>query len=202
MGSTVELVARVVTVVTCLSLLAAAMAVLAREHLFARPEPIERRMGPLALVNYLGIALFILVGLASATTNGGTLRDVLELAGTVLRLIGILVLWAAGLLAIWGIRTMGKHLVSDAEVRPDTELVVSGPFGLVRHPMYLFVLLLWAGGGLTLLSWVLAIGFVALVPAFYLRAREEEYLLTRHFGAAYTAYAARVPMLLPRPRRR
>jgi protein-S-isoprenylcysteine O-methyltransferase Ste14 len=202
MESTVEFVARAVTVATGLSLLAAAMAVLAREHLVARPEPIERRMGPLALVNYLGIALFIVVGLATATTIGGTLRNVLEPLGTALRLVGVLVLWAAGMLAVWGIRTMGKHLVSDAEVRPDTELVVRGPFGLVRHPMYLSVLLLWAGGGLALLSWVMAVGFVAFVPAFYLRAREEEDLLTRHFGAAYTAYAAQVPMLLPRPRRR
>ena len=118
-----------------------------------------------------------------------------------LRIAGILVLWVAGLLAVWGIRTMGRHLVSPAEVRPDTELVTTGPFGLVRHPMYLSILLLWAGGALALLGWVLAIGFVLLVPAFYLRARTEEGLLTRHFGDTYTAYAARVPMLLPGLRR-
>jgi protein-S-isoprenylcysteine O-methyltransferase Ste14 len=49
---------------------------------------------------------------------------------------------------------MGKHLVAPAEVRPDTELVTTGPFGLVRHPMYLSVLMLWAGGMLALLSWL------------------------------------------------
>jgi protein-S-isoprenylcysteine O-methyltransferase Ste14 len=40
-----------------------------------------------------------------------------------------------------------------------------------------------------------------LVPAFCLRARAEEGLLTRHFGDAYTTYAARVPMLVPRLRK-
>jgi protein-S-isoprenylcysteine O-methyltransferase Ste14 len=91
--------------------------------------------------------------------------------------------------------------VAPVEVRPDTELVTTGAFAMVRHPLYDSILLLWAGGTLALLNCVLGAGFVALIPAFYLRARAEEALLTRHFGDAYTTYAARVPMLLPRLRR-
>jgi protein-S-isoprenylcysteine O-methyltransferase Ste14 len=97
---------------------------------------------------------------------------------------------------------MGRHLVAPAEVRPDTELVTVGAFGTVRHPLYDSVLLLWAGASLALMSIVMSAGFVALIPAFYLRARAEEGLLARHFGDAWTAYAERVPMLLPRLRGR
>jgi protein-S-isoprenylcysteine O-methyltransferase Ste14 len=201
MAITVELAARVVVTAACLSQLAAGVAVFIRERADSRPAPTERAKGPIAVVNYAGIAFFILVGLAVAITGSGALTSVAEPLGDALRIAGILVLWVAGLLAVWGIRTMGRHLVSPAEVRPDTELVTTGPFGLVRHPMYLSILLLWAGGALALLGWVLAVGFVLLVPAFYLRARTEEGLLTRHFGDAYTAYAARVPMLLPGLRR-
>ena len=201
MAITVELAARVIVTAACLSQLAAGVAVFIRERAASRPAPTERATGPIALVNYAGIAFFVLVGLAVAITGAGALTGVAEPLGDALRIAGILVLWVAGLLAVWGIRTMGRHLVSPAEVRPDTELVTTGPFGLVRHPMYLSILLLWAGGALALLGWVLAVGFVLLVPAFYLRARTEEGLLTRHFGDAYTAYAARVPMLLPGLRR-
>ena len=197
-----ELVARVVVIAACLSQLLAGIAVLIREHIDSRPAPLERETGPLALVNYAGIALFVMVGLMAAITNGATLGSLAEPLGAVVRAAGILVLWAAGILAVWGIRTMGRHLVSKAEVRPDTELVTGGPFGLIRHPLYLSVLMLWAGGALALLNWALAIGAIVLVPAFYARARVEERLLSRHFGDAYTAYAARVPMLLPRFRRR
>jgi protein-S-isoprenylcysteine O-methyltransferase Ste14 len=197
MDITVELAARVVVIAACLSQLTAGVAVLVREHVASRPAPIERQAGPLALVNYVGIALFIVVGLAVAVTGGGTLSGRAEPLAGALRVAGIAVLCTAGLLATWGIRAMGKHLVSDAEVRPDTELVTTGPFELVRHPLYLSVLMLWAGGTLALLSPVLAIGLVVLVPAFWLRARAEERLFTRHFGSAYTAYAARVPMFLP-----
>jgi protein-S-isoprenylcysteine O-methyltransferase Ste14 len=201
MDLTIELVARVGVVAACLSQLTAGVAVLIRERVDARPAPVERAGGALALVNYVGIAMFIFVGLAVAITNGGALRSLTQPLADGLRIAGILVLWAAGLLAIWGVRTMGRQLVSPAEVRPDTELVTTGAFGLVRHPLYDSVMLLWAGGSLALLSYVLGAGFLLLVPAFYLRARAEEDILTRHFGDAYAAYAAGVPMLVPRLRR-
>lgn len=202
MDVTVELVARAVTIGACLGQLVAGVAVLIRERMVSRPAPIERETGPLGLVNYAGISLFIVVGLAVAVTGHGALARLAEPLGAVLRLIGMAVLVDAGVVAGWAVRAMGRHLVAPAEVRPDTELVTAGPFGVIRHPLYMSVLMLWAGGTLALLSPILAIGLAALVPAFYLRARAEERMLTRHFGAAYTAYAARVPMLLPRIRGR
>src|SRR5664280_2139604 len=68
---TIELVARVAVVAACLSQLAAGVAVLIRERVEARPAPVERAVGPVALVNYVGIAMFIFVGLAVAITNFG-----------------------------------------------------------------------------------------------------------------------------------
>jgi protein-S-isoprenylcysteine O-methyltransferase Ste14 len=201
MDLTVESVARVVVVVACLSQLTAGVAVLIREWAEARPAPVERAGGPLALVNYIGILMFVFLGLALAITNGGAFLSLTQPLADGLRIAGILVLGAAGLLSVWGVRTMGRQLVSPAEVRPDTELVTTGAFGLVRHPLYDSVLMLWAGGTLALLNYVLGAGFLLLVPAFYMRARVEEVILTRHFGEAYAAYAARVPMLLPRLRR-
>jgi protein-S-isoprenylcysteine O-methyltransferase Ste14 len=201
MDLTIELVARVVVVAACLSQLTAGVAVLIREWSEARPAPVERAGGPLALVNYVGILMFVFVGLAAAITNGGAWLGLTQPLADGLRIAGILVLGAAGLLSTWGVRTMGRQLVSPAEVRPDTELVTTGAFGLVRHPLYDSVLMLWAGGALALLNYVLGAGFLLLVPAFYLRARAEEAILAHHFGEAYAAYAARVPMLLPRLRR-
>lgn len=198
MDVTIELVARVVAIGACLGQLAAGLAVLNREHREKRPAPLERENGPLGLVNYVGIALFIVLGLAVATTGVGAIAGLAEPLGAAFRALGMAVLVGAGIVAAWGVRTMGKHLVSPAEVRPDTELITTGPFGLVRHPLYLSVLMLWTGGALALLSPILAIGLALLLPAFYLRAQVEERMLTRHFGASYAAYAGHVPMLLPR----
>jgi protein-S-isoprenylcysteine O-methyltransferase Ste14 len=199
---TIELVARFVVLATSASLALGVAGVLARTLLSRRPMPAERLGGPIGYVNHAGLAGFMLLGALVATT-GVTAVDVAEWPlANALRLGGVVLLWAGGLLAAWGGRAMGRHLVGAAEVRPDTELVTDGPFGLVRHPMYDSILLLWAGGGCALLSPAFAAGLVVLVPGLWLRARAEERLLVRHFGAAYESYAARVPMLVPRPGRR
>ena len=192
----VELAARAL-VLACALLLAIGMGVLAFEELSGRPEPVERDRGPLALVNFVGIIGFIVLGIPSAVAMVATLQALAEPADAAIRLVGIALLLASGLFEVWGIRSMGRQMASAAEVRPDTVLVTGGAFGVVRHPLYLSVLLLWAGGALSLLSWAMAVEWLLLVPAFVGRARVEERLLTRHFGEAYGAYAARVPMLVP-----
>jgi len=194
---TVELAARALVLACALSLLAVGMGVLAFEELSRRPEPVERDRGPLALVNFVGIIGFIVVAIPSAVAMVATLQALAEPADAAIRLVGIALLLASGLFEVWGIRSMGRQMASAAEVRPDTVLVTGGAFGVVRHPLYLSVLLLWAGGALSLLSWAMAVAWLLLVPAFVARARVEERLLSRHFGEAYSAYAARVPMLLP-----
>lgn len=197
MELTLELVSRLIVIASALSLLVFGLSILAVERLGRRSAPVERATGPVALVNYVGILGFVAVGFVSGATMLGTIpapTDPLHLAIAVL---GIALVMAAGLLAAWGYRTLGRQFSSDAEVRPDTVLVTRGAFGLVRHPMYLAVLLLWVGSALALLSPLMALCLVALLPAFVVRALAEERLLTRHFGSAYDAYAARVPMLVP-----
>jgi protein-S-isoprenylcysteine O-methyltransferase Ste14 len=181
---------------TGVALALAGCVVLIREHTVARPPRIELHVGPLALVNYAAIGLYAILGPAiaiwgSPPGNEDPLRGAARAAG-------IAMLAVASLVEIWAIAVMGRHLVSEAEVRPDTELITGGPFGLVRHPLFSSLLLLWAGAAAALLSPALAAGFVILSPAFYLRARVEERMLTRHFGDAYLDYATCVPMFLPR----
>jgi protein-S-isoprenylcysteine O-methyltransferase Ste14 len=197
MELTVDLVVRFAVLASALSLLAFGLAILAVERLSRRPAPVERVTGPVALVNYVGILGFVVVGLVSSVTMLGTLPAPAGPIHTAIAAAGIVLLVAAGLFAIWGYRSLGRQFASDAEVRPDTVLVTTGAFRLVRHPMYLAVLLLWAGSALALLSALMALCWVALLPAFVARSRAEERLLAHYFGSAYDAYAARVPMLVP-----
>jgi protein-S-isoprenylcysteine O-methyltransferase Ste14 len=198
MGPVVESVARIAVAMTSLSLAVVGLAELTWEARRSRPKPVRRDTGPLATVNFAGIGGFVLAGMGTALSMAGTI-PLPGRAGLATRLLGLLVLATAGWLAAWGLRSIGQQLASPPEVRPDTVLVTHGAFGLVRHPLYLSILLLWAGGALALGSWLMAAAGVLLVPAFVARCRLEERLLVEHFGDAYLAYAARVPMLLPRP---
>jgi protein-S-isoprenylcysteine O-methyltransferase Ste14 len=193
------LIARGSVLATGLALAVAGLGVLVREHTLRRPPRLELHIGPLALVNYLAIGLYVILGPAIAIWDGSSGAEDPVRVGV--RLSGIALLFIATFVEAWAIRVMGRNLVSEAEVRADTELVTGGPFGLVRHPLFSSLLLLWAGAAACLLSSMLAVGLAILLPAFYLRARVEEEMLIRHFGDAYVEYAACVPMFMPRLRR-
>lgn len=192
-----QLMARVVVSASAVALLAVGLGVLAWEATRSAGEAARRDTGPLALVNFVGILGFVGVGLVTAVTMLGTFDPLPEPLDAVARLVGIVAVIAAGLLALWGLRSIGGEMSSQAEVRADTELVTTGAFGLVRHPLYLSILLLWAGASVALLSWFMAACTIALVPPFVARSRLEERLLVDHFGDTYRRYADRVPMLLP-----
>lgn len=79
-----------------------------------------------------------------------------------------------------------------------TGLVTSGPYRLVRHPIYLGLVLLAAGQALAFGSRpALLVVLIAVVPTFVWRARTEEKLLSRTFGEPYAAYRRRTKLIIP-----
>ena len=118
----------------------------------------------------------------------------LALAGCLLALVGsALVLRSrAELGTAWS-------LVPEAD--QTTGLVITGPYRLVRHPIYLGLTLLAAGEALAFCSWpALFIVLSGIVPTFAWRARAEDKLLSRIFGERYEVYRQRTRMIIHRRR--
>jgi protein-S-isoprenylcysteine O-methyltransferase Ste14 len=81
------------------------------------------------------------------------------------------------------------------------KLVQSGPYRLVRHPIYLAYLLAYLGGGLVAGNWALTfIPVTCFAVAVCIRMPQEERILADLFGEQYTAYMRRTGRLLPRIR--
>src|SRR5688572_8078471 len=79
-----------------------------------------------------------------------------------------------------------------------TGLVTTGPYRLVRHPIYLGLALLVLGAAIAFGSWpAFMIVLFGIVPSFAWRARTEEKLLNRTFGERYTDYRQRTTMFVP-----
>lgn len=79
-----------------------------------------------------------------------------------------------------------------------TRLVTTGPYRLVRHPIYLGFALLTTGEALAFGSWpALMIVLCGIVPTFAWRARAEETVLRRTFGEGYAIYRRRTKMIIP-----
>jgi protein-S-isoprenylcysteine O-methyltransferase Ste14 len=109
-----------------------------------------------------------------------------------LRVAGIVVCLLGLGFAAWGVHGLGAALTPEPEPLPDTSLVESGPYGLVRHPIYLGVVVASTGWTLAWSSWTLAL-IVGIVLAIFFEAKasaEERWLRARFPG--YAAYAHRV----------
>lgn len=115
--------------------------------------------------------------------------------------IGALVYFGGLGFVLWGRLALGKlYFVSSsmgAQLFAGHRLVTSGPYALVRHPMYLGILLTGLGGILMYRTWTLV--FIALTGmGLVLRARREEQALAAEFGQAWQDYCRRVPAFFPR----
>lgn len=157
------------------------------------------RPGSTEWIAGVGFTVALLVGAAAPVL---ALLDVVEpivaLDTTPAHLAG-LVLAVAGIgLTFYAQVAMGASWRIGVDPAERTQLVTSGPFALVRNPI--FAAMLPTALGLTLLvpSWVAIAGLVGLVAALELQVRvvEEPYLLQAH-GRDYADYAARVGRFVP-----
>ncbi len=99
--------------------------------------------------------------------------------------------------AVWARRHIGRNWSAIVTLKHDHELVTSGPYALVRHPIYTGLLFGFLGSAIALGQWrgllAVAIVYVALLRKYKL----EERWMRERFGVAYDAYRTRVKALVP-----
>jgi protein-S-isoprenylcysteine O-methyltransferase Ste14 len=128
-------------------------------------------------------------GFRHATIFLANRNQYLGIAGVALCALGI------GL-AIYARFYLGSNWGLPMTRRANPELVTSGPYALVRHPIYSGLLLAMIGSGLALsVSW--AIGLLIVGPYFIYSARAEEQTMADAFPQQYPAYRARTKMFVP-----
>lgn len=81
------------------------------------------------------------------------------------------------------------------EVEAGQTLATTGPYAVVRHPMYVAVLAIWLASPIALGSWWALLPMLGIVPVLVLRILDEEALLARDL-AGYRKYMADVPYRL------
>jgi protein-S-isoprenylcysteine O-methyltransferase Ste14 len=101
--------------------------------------------------------------------------------------------WAV---TLWAFAHLRGSFSIFAEVR---ELVRSGPYSFVRHPLYAGEILNWIGLGILYAGWPVALYTAGLVALQVARARVEERKLRAALGPVYEEYSAGTGFLWPRP---
>jgi protein-S-isoprenylcysteine O-methyltransferase Ste14 len=115
-----------------------------------------------------------------------------------LALSGCLLALAGAALALRARAELGPAWSLVPKADQGTGLVTTGPYRLVRHPIYAGLILLSLGQALAFSSWLACLIVLAgIVPTFAWRARAEEKLLSRTFGERYAVYRQRTTMIIP-----
>jgi hypothetical protein len=114
---------------------------------------------------------------------------------------GAFMLFTGWGLVLWARLTLGKfYFVSTAfgaQISGQHHWATHGPFALIRHPIYLVILLIGLGGILIYRTWTMvfiALHFVLLVR----RTTREEEALDAEFGEQWQAYCKQTPRSIPR----
>jgi protein-S-isoprenylcysteine O-methyltransferase Ste14 len=94
---------------------------------------------------------------------------------------------------------LGKYWSPGLEIKPDHQLVTTGVFKWVRHPMYAAFVAIAIAQVFMLQNWIVGPAFLILAIPFYLhRVKREESQLIRHFGDAYRVYMEETNALFPK----
>ncbi|MBI1948984.1 MAG: isoprenylcysteine carboxylmethyltransferase family protein [Deltaproteobacteria bacterium] len=147
----------------------------------------ERRGALLALTVHGAALLLLYLGIFIAVLGGHWLtpQTPTALAGlTMVAAAAAMVTWTARVFTSWRLRP---------EVDAGHRLCTSGPFSLVRHPIYAALDALAVGTALCVPTAPVLAAAVLLVLGGWLRARLEERVLLEAFGDSYRAYQRRVP---------
>jgi protein-S-isoprenylcysteine O-methyltransferase Ste14 len=115
----------------------------------------------------------------------------LRWAGVVMGILGLALLW-------WTHRALGKNFFGGMKIRLGHELVMSGPYRWVRHPLYVAFMVLGVGFALVSSNWLVGASwlggtFLVLLSRF----KAEEDMLENEFGDRYRAYRSRTGAFIP-----
>jgi protein-S-isoprenylcysteine O-methyltransferase Ste14 len=99
--------------------------------------------------------------------------------------------------SIWARRYLGSNWSQEVTVKQDHELITSGPYAVVRHPIYTGLLLAFLGTAMSRGEWCGLIGLALLLIALWRKLRLEEHWMRTEFGDSYQNYCRRVRSLIP-----
>ncbi len=107
-------------------------------------------------------------------------------------------LTVAGLVfAIWARYHLGRNWSGVITLKEDHALIRSGPYALVRHPIYSGLMLAIIGSAIARGNIAAALAIVAMLYAVLRRVRIEESWMSETFGSDYADYKASTPALIP-----
>ena len=101
------------------------------------------------------------------------------------------------LFAVWAREHLGRNWSRSVTIKQDHEPITSGPYAVVRHPIYTGILTGFLGTAIALSQVRGFIAFVLIFLVFWIKLRMEEQWMRSQFGETYATYAHQTAALVP-----
>src|SRR5579862_9256745 len=111
--------------------------------------------------------------------------------------LGAGVMVAGLLFAIWAREHLGRNWSSSVTIKQGHELITTGPYAVVRHPIYTGILAGLLGTAIALSQVRGFIAFALFFLMIWLKLRMEEQWMRSQFGETYSTYAQQTAALVP-----
>lgn len=143
------------------------------------------------------VVAFALLG-PSEWFTGSFLREAILPHTTPIFALALVLVMLGVALACWSRHVLGRNWSSVVQIKRDHDLIDTGPYRYVRHPIYTGILLAFVGSAINVGDVRGIVAVAILLASFWRKLRMEERMLGEAFGPAYTAYRARTKALIPR----
>ena len=115
-----------------------------------------------------------------------------------LAVTGVVLTWIGIALALWARWHLGQYWSARITLKEDHQLIRTGPYTHLRHPIYSGIILAAIGGALAIDHWRCVVGVALILLGYSVKARREESVLSRQFGDAFQEHCQRTGFLLPK----
>jgi protein-S-isoprenylcysteine O-methyltransferase Ste14 len=159
-------------------------------------SPFKRKSCPLSNLSYMAVPIAIWVIAASLAApwllTAHFLPDTIIFA-----ILGLLITGAGIGFAIWARIHLGRNWTGQPAIREDHRIIRTGPYAIVRNPIYSGLVLALIGTAIATGSVTSLCIVVLVLVVFIIKIRTEETLLREEFGEEYDRYRREVKALIP-----
>ena len=113
-------------------------------------------------------------------------------------ILGVVLTWSGIGLAIWARYHLAEYWSARITIKEDHQLIRTGPYTHLRHPIYSGLVLATIGSALVIDKWRCVLGVCLVLIGYCFKAMKEETMLSRQFGDAFREHREHTGFLIPR----
>ena len=160
-------------------------------------KPVKRKESAASRAGHILPLIVAVLLLALPTLPGGVLSGRLLPATRSVFFIGAALVAAGLAFTVWARVYLGRNWSGVVTLKEGHELIRSGPYRLVRHPIYSGLLLAIVGSAVVRGEWRGVVAIVIAFAALWRKLKLEERWLSEAFGRQYSEYRNEVAALIP-----